>query len=261
MVIIDIWAAGERKIPTPPPKQPLTPAPPKHQLALASLLSKMGGKSVDLIVSGHCYSWQLIARGPETTESLPFSHTYRGYLQVDPEQMPQAVECLSELARQREAQGKSTEFKFCFCNFSLANSGFMRMYRAEIETKQQLSANIVGHYDNRQADRPLIALYGRDLAQILEILDGLSRSPAWARIEAERSSNARREGSNAYIDRNGREWRSLCFNRQPGCAEDFIAQHPDWRAAVQGKATSQISVAPSPVQISRIITIGPTEDR
>ncbi|GEM_PF-5517539 len=182
------------------------------------------------------YWWQQVTFG-----SLPqkdSDHLFRGYLMVDPHDMIFAVHGLELLAEERKKQGKTTDFKWLKMTFP-----------PDLPADQRASygsnANNIGNYPNLNPTDPRIVIYADNPSDIQEILQALSANPTFLNVVEQnrikkyggKPENApRRPGTNAFVDTNGREWRSLNFNDKPGYSEDEAAD-PDWRDRKIGSRT------------------------
>ncbi|MBI2596082.1 hypothetical protein HYW46_05110 [Candidatus Daviesbacteria bacterium] len=166
--------------------------------------------------TGGKFLWQEVTYGPD--RRLDGDHCFRGYLMIEPEDMPKVLSILTRVGRARKTQGKSLDFKW------LLNTW---------DKTYNYDPSNVGRYALEPTD-PRIALYADSTQQIREVLSVLAANPEWQAIEQRRidkmggrlENAPRRPGTNAYIDTTGREWRSLNFNDQPGYSEDE-AHDPD----------------------------------
>lgn len=161
---------------------------------------------------------------------------YRGYLQVDLAQIPEAVRVFQMLAKKLSEAGKSFAFKFLLGNIHIATTLKNAGRAADLPDLRKL----LGFYDRMSPSRPVIALYAKSKEEILAILEQLSQMPEWQKIENERRHKNRREGASTYTNKAGQEFRTLCYLETAGCAEDFVkaaAEDGGWRSQVKGART------------------------
>jgi hypothetical protein len=167
---------------------------------------------------------------------------YRGYLQVDFTQIPEAVRIFLKLAKKLSKEGRSFAFKFLLGNVHIETTLKNAGKAVDLSDLRKLT----GYYDRMSPSEPVIALYAKSKEDVLAILEQLSQMPEWLNIEKERTSNHRREGASSYTNRAGKEFRTLCYLEAGGCAEDFVREArengKDWRSLVNGPRTSILSV-------------------
>ena len=176
--------------------------------------------------TGAKFIWQEVTYGPSRT--LNSDNCYRGYLMIEPEDMPKVLPILIQLGEQRKAGGKRLDFKWLKRTFSYSGTA----------TK----ITNIGQYQELNPTDPRIAIYGDTQEEVQEILATLANNPEWQSIESKRTNKfggtertPRRPGTNAVII-NGTEYRSLNYNDKPGYSEDE-AQDTNWRAQKQGTPT------------------------
>lgn len=178
--------------------------------------------------------------GFEHKPAWPMDH--RGYLQVDLAQIPEAVRTFQVLAKKLSIEGKSFAFKFLLGNININTTVINSGKAIDFSDIRKLT----GYYDRMSPSDPVIALYAKSKEEILSILEQLSRMPEWQKIENERMHKNRREGTSAYTNKTGQEFRTLCYLETDGCAEDFVREArengKDWRSLVNGPRTSILSV-------------------
>lgn len=175
------------------------------------------------------FLWQEVIYGPERKRNG--DNCYKGYLMIEPEDMPEALQILAGIGSYRQAAGKSLDFKWLLNTY---------------DRSAAFDPRVVGTYKLAPTD-PRIALYADTPEEILEILSALAANPRWQALEQKRVDKMggtpayapRRPGTNAYIDASGKEWRSLNYNNKPGYSEDE-ARDPNWRNAKQGANTQFI---------------------
>lgn len=177
-------------------------------------------------ITANKYAWQEVAFGSPRTKGSDY--LYRGYLMVEPDYMPKALQILTRVARERASQGKGTDFKWLMAT------------QSSIPARSDM-----GKYNYLHPQDPRIALYGDEQRDVAEVLAALAENPDWQKIEANRFDHARlfgdnipprRPGTNAYIDPTGVEWRTLNYNNRPGYSENEAAD-PDWRDIKMGTPT------------------------
>jgi hypothetical protein len=111
---------------------------------------------------------------------------------------------------------------------------------------KMLANDEAGRYVDPDPAKPVLAIYSDKKSEILEILQALSEKPEWPAIEAARAKKghfSRRAGSSAFKDAAGREWRTLCYGKYAGTAEEGVLAEAhekgiDWRQLVTGQLTS-----------------------
>lgn len=192
--------------------------------------------TVDKVIEGMVENsmWQQITYGKGTKPEN--EQLYRGYLMVEPENFPLALEILSNTAEQRKVQGKTTEFKWLL---KTEEPGWTdRMANGQSKPKE------IGEYPYLRPEDPRIALYGDGPQDIQEVISALAKHPQWQTIEASRikalaGKAPRRPGSNSFIDTSGHEWRTLNYNNKPGYSEDE-AKNPQWRDLKAGTPTGNL---------------------
>lgn len=166
---------------------------------------------------------------------------HRGYLMVEANDIAKAVQILRKKAQERLAAGKPTEFKFLLMTIP------EDLKDATAKSDYFHDMSHVGNYEDLQPTDPRIALYADDATDIQEILAMLAEDPEWQDLEQNRviasggaTDNApRRPGSNAFMH-NGKEYRTLNYNDQPGYSEAEAA-NPDWRLNKIGTPTRPVA--------------------
>ncbi|MDD5382406.1 MAG: hypothetical protein PHH60_01990, partial [Candidatus Margulisbacteria bacterium] len=190
-----------------------------------------------LFAKGDVLFWgrKIFGKGLQTEDRFQF----RGYAQVDLDQIPVALGVIQRLAVRRERGGKGTIFKFLLARVDIMSFKF--------KGGSDLSAcplELAGYYENQDQDKPVIVFYAQTKGDILEMLEQLSQEPEWREIESGRQFKHRREGSSAFTNSAGIEFRTLCYNESNGCAEDLIeaaqANGQEWRQVVNGAVTKII---------------------
>lgn len=181
---------------------------------------------VDLALSfttaGGRFTWQQVGMGKYPDKDG--GDLFRGYCMIEPEDIPQAVEILLKLGKDRLQSGKSTNFKWL-------------LKRDRTGLAMDGMDEELGDYQTLEKTDPRIAIYADDPREIRDILSALSRDPHWQDMEQRRVAVAadRRPGTNAFVD-GGREYRSLNYNEVPGYSEDQ-ADDPSWRERKVGTPT------------------------
>ena len=185
----------------------------------------------------HFDMWCMMKYGPNLEKTYGGGcDLYRGYAQIDIEQIPDAVRIINDMARDRERDSRPTHFKFLIA----------RIYHdPKYQMCEVMSGKLYGRYDGTNGGDAVIAFYGDTLDTIIEIMQALAERPDWRRIEEERISKNRRPGTNAYIVRmDGREheFRTLGYNRHPGHSKDLVRSHGEdgWRDEVDGEMTEMV---------------------
>ncbi len=169
-------------------------------------------------VDNKLYFWQGVILGREVKSQVPGdvggAFLYRGYLQVEPEDIPLAVEILLRVGKEREKQGKATNFKWLI--------GVMK--------SSDTVADLTGNYRILSDQDPRVAIYSETKEEVEEILRELADQPEWTLIEQKRLSRtpARRAGVQS-LNHKGREWRTLNYNPEVGFSENELERDPFWR--------------------------------
>lgn len=181
--------------------------------------------------------WQLVRYGKEPQNDS--GNLYRGYLMVEPEDFPRALELLAHIGEQRMRSGKKTQFKW------LLKAQAKNWKEIILQGKEAYKTPKIGDYRYLEETDPRIVLYADRPIEIQEILDLLSQDPKWQGIEENRKRKfseiapaPRRPGTNSYIDTSGNEWRSLNYNENRGYSENE-AKDPNWRSRKIGSFTNQ----------------------
>lgn len=161
------------------------------------------------------FLWQHVRYGKELEKRG--GELFRGYLMIEPTDFPTALEILSQMAEERLKIRKTTRFKWL------------------------LNPRLI----NLKEEDPRIVLYALDLEDIQEMLTILSQDHRWQRIESKRNKRydglaSRRPGTNSFIDKDGKEWRSLNYNDRPGYSENEAAD-PNWRNYKEGTPTQRVA--------------------
>lgn len=158
---------------------------------------------------------------------------YRGYLMIEPEDFPAALNILMQVAEERHKKGMPSEFKW-----------LMRTGVNEDREKNDLNyrPTEIGDYSDLKPYDPRIAIYGHTLLEIRSILEALARNEKWQAFEINRNKNhsaagPRRPGTNLLVYPEGREWRTLNYNDVPGFSENE-ALDENWRNKKIGIRTS-----------------------
>lgn len=164
------------------------------------------------------YYWQLDSFGRHLTDDNDM--LYKGYLQVDLEDIPRAVEMLREVGAERLAQGIPTEFKWLLSKFS-GNSVPL------------------GEYARMADPEPRIAIYSETPGDIEGMFKVMTEDPRWSgelrAMSDKRSGRSRRPGTSAFYAK-GVEWRGISYNDKTGISEKHAAD-PNWRNVKQGPPT------------------------
>jgi hypothetical protein len=181
------------------------------------------------------FYWQEVIFGPGHRNSS--EQAYRGYLMIEPEDFPRALDILRKIGSERKKQGKSLDLKW------------LRMTYPEDQFIQYLQDQTkTGSYKELKITDPRIVIYGDTAEEVQEILGTIVANPeykkVWDEIEANRIKKCggklenapRRPGTNAF-ESAGHEkdqgWRSINYNNNPGYSEAEAAD-PDWRASKVG---------------------------
>ncbi len=184
------------------------------------------------------FLWQHVTYGDSLQKHS--DDLYRGYAMIEPEDMPKALDILMHIGEQRKAEGKNTDFKWLVMTYPKhGNAADMAQYVSNPDN--------VGQYNELTSTDPRIAVYADEQSEIQEILRTLAETPEWKEIEVNRikrnggkpENTPRRPGTNAFTH-NGREYRSLNYNNQPGYSESEAAD-PNWRDNKTGSKTVLLS--------------------
>lgn len=193
-------------------------------------------KNPDTKMVNHWLSFCLGPRMP----NVPSESLFRGYAQVDYQQIPAAVQVITKLASQRAAEGKSTAVKVLIARRKTeikVSSQSGRLTPADWTVLERSC----GYYQPASPAMPMIAFYAVNRAEILEFLESLSLDPNWQIIDRERAQKNRRAGTSSFTNSQGREFRTLNYNEVAGNAEDVLRfaeeQGVDWRHLVRGMDT------------------------
>lgn len=150
---------------------------------------------------------------------------FRGYVMVEPPDLPTALDILHPIGQQRREQGQKLDFKWLI---GKSNRG-------------QLPQE--GVYDDLHPADPRIAIYGLDHKEIQDILHSIASNPLINFLEENRSQAyggrryvPRRPGTNAF-EHDGKIFRVLNYNDYAGLSEDVVDANPDWRQWAYGDAT------------------------
>ncbi len=179
------------------------------------------------------YGWEEVRMGsPVKADS---DHAFRGYLMVEPNDIPLAMQILLKKAPQLLAQGQGVDAKFLLMKLpQFADVAERNKY---INNRDNLAK-----YEGLTPEDPRIALYGDSQAAIEAILTVLAEDPQWQDIEQRRldafggsDHTPRRPGTNALVHK-GREYRSLNYGNIRGYSEDEAAD-PAWRDKKIGEQT------------------------
>lgn len=182
---------------------------------------------------GNC-NWQQVRYGEAHLEKG--EGRYRGYLMVEPENIPLALAILSSRAEGRKLQGKTTEFKW------LLKTEDEDWVDKALEGK--FTPKDLGEYQLLAPEDPRIVIYADTVDEVKEILKLLAENPQWQGIEDRRRAKfggnpPRRPGTNSFIDEKSLEWKSLNWNDQRGYSENE-ARDPNWRVKKTGTSTVSI---------------------
>lgn len=196
--------------------------------------------------TGGRFVWQGVRYGPEHVKDS--DNSYRGYLMVEAEDIPGALNAVARIARERKAQGKTTEFKWLVMTHPpFQDPGEWAPFVKDVQN--------FGAYTGLDARDPRIVIYGDSVDEVKEILTDLSQQAEWHGIEGRRNQAfggrpaPRRPGTNAFIEqaRGGREWRSLNYNEKPGYSE-AEASDPEWRSRKEGSPSVVLPQGATDVQ-------------
>jgi hypothetical protein len=100
---------------------------------------------------------------------------YRGYLMIEPEDLPEALQIVSNLAQKREQEGKSTEFKW-----------LLKTEQEKWMQKETTDPNFVrtelGDYQYLEPTDPRLVLYSNNTDDIQHMLRQLAQDEKMATI-------------------------------------------------------------------------------
>ncbi len=212
------------------------PEPFDQQLAglHKELLKKYGGGAFDfytyVTLGGDVnkyYMWQQV---DFDSEQPKFSHeTYRGYLQVEVEDIPQAVRILAEVVQRKIDNGEIDPNE--------VSLKWLKTLIVTTDIDRENKRAKFGEYASIDKGDPRIVIYHRDLDVIKSVLKTISEDPRWQSIEDRhlQISGSRREGTSSFrVSESDPEWRSLGYNESSGHSLDGI---DDWRDHVKGANT------------------------
>lgn len=168
----------------------------------------------DPICTAERMAWQKVTCGYPGRKS--YDEKFRGYLMIEPADFPVALELLDQIAMRRLKEGKYTDFKWLMMTYP--STGNVRRYVTDPSN--------IGSYSGLQSTDSRIVLYANEKEEIAEIMSEVVANSQWERVEAHRRTIFESyrlptpiRGTTAFVDRNGREWRSLNFNASPGTSE------------------------------------------
>lgn len=192
------------------------------------------------------YWWQRLEFG-NVTLPAEGGQCFRGYLQVDHGQIPEAVKRMIRVAEDRSSEGKATCFK-------------VLLAKVRVECIENFMEYKIGVFQETSPDEPVICLYSIDKNGIEEIFNALIGNGKWQEIESARTSYCRRKGTSSYFDQAGKEWRSLNCNTGPGYSEDTVeAYQDDWRDHVIGTKTVVLETVRSMADRSDLLISVPAQ--
>lgn len=158
---------------------------------------------------------------------------FRGYMMVEPPDLPTALDILHTVGQQRRERGKKLDFKW--------------LIGKSIEGQSPQA----GTYADLLLTDPRIAIYGLDYTEIQDILRSIALDARINSLEENRSQACggrkyvpRRPGTDAF-EHNGTIFRVLNFNPFAGFSEHVVEKDPDWRKWAQGDATENLPNPPS----------------
>lgn len=161
------------------------------------------------------------------------SYAYRGYIQINPLDLPFFVSTLTKLIGERLIQGKRTEFKISLNPSSMVlpkNKSGQRFRKEHLDK--------VGHYNVSPSDSGIIVIYGEDIEETKEILRELSQVQGMQHIDARQKaavSNLEEKKEplgKGRIAIDGNDFSCMSYNLEPGHWDDQLddSYSPEKRA-------------------------------
>lgn len=169
----------------------------------------------DPFVTAQKFVWQYVDYYPRRPEE--WRDMARGYLMVEPEDMPLAVGLLNTVYQKRTEQGKLGQFKWLTRKLSFDDygNGDTGAWWHEVHNEE-----MAGSYEELEPTDPRIVVYEYSPENIQEILSELAALEEWQIIEGHRKAAFPIEppirGDNHFTDELGNQWYSLSFNKNVG---------------------------------------------
>lgn len=153
---------------------------------------------------------------------------FRGYMMVEPPDLPAALDILHTVGQQRRERGEKLDFKWLIGKSIKGQS------------PQE------GAYADLHLTDPRIAIYGLGPREVRDILHSIASDARISSLEENRSQACggrkyvpRRPGTNAF-EHDGTIFRVLNYNPFSGFSEDVVEADPDWRQWAYGDATESL---------------------
>lgn len=187
--------------------------------------------------TGGQYWWQDIIYGPRRESEGDENKTYRGYLMIEADDFPAALELLKTIGEKRKGEGKRLDFKWLLMTYP--NLTDINKWGEFLSNPDN-----IGRYDNLELGHPRIVIYGDSSTEIEEILISLVETSDWQEIETNRikacggrPENAPRRPATHAFEHKGVSYRSLNWSKDvTGVSEDEAAD-PNWRDKKDGLKT------------------------
>jgi hypothetical protein len=191
--------------------------------------SKDGCSGKRAIVTGSepmfVFQGRTYAPSPEAVTGYESEQLWRMYLQVETEDIPQAVEMLKDQGVKRASEGKDLNFKYLYATWQGVPS--------QIE---------VGDFEGLEGEDPRIVVYFKDFEERRDFARDLVRDnyEGMTKMAEKRVGKARRPGTSVvYEPYSGRELRHINITDKPGYSEG-IAEDPNWRSRTRGSPTTRL---------------------
>lgn len=170
----------------------------------------------DPFVSADNYVWQFVDYYPK--RPTDYYDSTRGYLMVEPDDIPTAARIVDKVYQERKAAGKRGKFKWLMMKTApilFTDDWWQRTHRD----------NLLGSFVDLAPSDPRLVLYEYSTEDIQEILTELAASREWGELEAHRRATFPEvippiRGTDIFIDSDNNSWYSLSFNQKPGHFKD-----------------------------------------
>lgn len=163
-------------------------------------------------VTADVFVWQYIDYLPGRPDN--YYDSARGYLMVEPLDIPAAARILDTIYRERKTNGSFGQFKW-----------LMRKLPTDLTTdewwQEARNSEKMGLFEDLSETDPRIVLYENSPSRIQEVLAALATSPEWQALESNRleafpDGVPPIKGTDRFVDDLGRVWHSLSYNAKVG---------------------------------------------
>lgn len=219
-----------------------------REFATTARVSDLYATNEQVGKNGYTQVWQRVQYGEQ--RKLAIDESFRGYLMVDMEDMPAALEVLKNIAERRAADGKTTDFKWLLRNreIHLQDGTYSPDDLAFIRNGENTG---IYDYTGIHSRGTRIVLFADNKENIEDILMDLADSPEWKQFEAHRRSHGNGGNEVPWYPDTDRlvyptKWFTLNYRDTPGYGP--TDEPKDTHLAKDNQFSKQEKYKPSPLE-------------